>query len=158
MYNDVTALNSNAFKCGSKTRNGSRNGSANPAFPSRENVVFRHTGRHRHHVKYTKNCTRLAVCYLLSSNGMFSNLHGNLPMQLFRSFQIIASHFSTPIFTDLDSLCRLQLLQTVGKIYQQDVWDCSSLVSVVKCPRPAPWMYRLPSSFEFARPNCSAST
>lgn len=95
VYNDVTALNSNAFKCGPKTGNSSKSVSANPAFPSRENVVFSHKGRHGHHVKYTKNCTHLAVCYLLSSNGVFSNLHGTLPMQLFRSFQIIASHFST---------------------------------------------------------------
>lgn len=134
-----------------------KNGSASPAFLSRGNVVFGHTGRHRHHVKYTKNCAHLAVCCLLSSNGMFKNLHGNLPMQLFSLFQIIASHFSTPLFTDLDSLCKLQLLQTAGKLYQQDVWDCSSLVSVAKCPRPAPWIYRFPSSFEFVRPNCSAS-
>lgn len=159
MYNDATALNSNAFKCGSKMRNSSQNGSANPAFPSRGNVVFGHTGRYRHHVKYTKNCTHLAVCCLLSSNSMFSNLHGNLPMQLFMSFQIVVSHFCTPIFTGLDSLCKLKLLQTGGKFYQQDVWDCSSLslVSVAKCPWRAPWIYRFPSSFEFARPNCSAS-
>lgn len=157
MYNDVTALSSNAFKCGLKTRNRSEYGSANPAFPSRENVVFRHTGRYRYHVKYTKNSTYLAVCYLLSSNGMFSNLHRNLQMQLFTSFQITAFHFSTPIFTDLDSLCRLQLLQTMEKFHQQDIRDCSFSVSVAKCPWPAPWIYRFPRSFEFVRPNCSAS-
>lgn len=121
-------------------------------------LVFRHTGKQRQHIKYAKNRTHMAVCYLLSSNGMFSNLHGNLPMQLFKSFQVIASHFSTPIFTDWpDSLSSLQLLQPVWKFYQQDVWDCSSLVSVAKCSRPVPWIYRLPSSFELASPNCSAS-
>lgn len=134
------------------------NGSANPVFHSGETVVFRHTGKQRQHIKYAKNRTHMAVCYLLSSNGMFSNLHGNLPMQLFKSFQVIASHFSTPIFTDWpDSLSSLQLLQPVWKFYQQDVWDCSSLVSVAKCSRPVPWIYRLPSSFELASPNCSAS-
>lgn len=107
------------------------------------------TQENRQHVKYAKNSTHMAVCYLLSCNGMFSNLHGNLPMKLFKSVQVIASHFSTPIFTDWPgSLSRLQLLQTVWKFYKQDIWDCSSLVSVAKCSRPVPWIYRLPSSFE----------
>lgn len=116
------------------------------------------TQKNRQHIKFAKNSTHMAVCYLLSSNGMFSNLHGNLPMKLFKSFQVIASIFSTPIFTDWpDSLSRLQLLQTVWKFYQQDVWDCSSLVPLAKYSQPVPWIYRLLCSFEFARPNCSAS-
>lgn len=134
------------------------NGSANPVFHSGEHLWCLDTWKNRQHVKYTKNSTHMAVCCLLSSNGMFSNLHGSLPMKLFKSFQVIASHFSTPIFTDWpDSLSRLQLLQTVQKFYQQDVWDCSSLVSVAKCSRLAPWVNGLPRSSEFARPSCSAS-
>ena len=62
MYSDVAALNSNTFKCELKIMNNSKNGSATPAFPSRENVVFRHIGRHRHDANYTKNCMHLAVC------------------------------------------------------------------------------------------------
>lgn len=95
------------------------------------------------------NTLRTACTWLLfiEFQRCVSNLHRNLPMQLFRSFQIIAPHFPTPIFTDLDSLCRLQLLQIGGKFYQQDLWDCSSLVSVAKCPWPATRTHWLPTSF-----------